>query len=905
MTTPASHRVLRAPAALHPRFASPTRRYRNVRFTDCRVLFTVHGLAAPLLLAFIGCGGDGGGDPTPPEPPATPTTVTITPATATLNAVGDRQQYRAQVLDQRGRAMSGVTIAWSSTQPGVAEVDRTTGLATATGPGMAGIRAVAQRISSEASLEVVQIPVALEKTQGDGGQGYFGRALAVSPVVRVLDANGHSASGIDVTFEVTSGGGSVSPDATRTGADGTAQTEWTLGGDSVQTLGAAVSGLTAEFTVTATEPPLEILTDSLAWGRATLDYRAELSARGGSGMGYVWSIAESSALPAGLEMTGDGRILGAPEEAGLSEVEVRVTDSNGRDTTTTFGMRVCDAPLGLAVGDVMTVDPEALEPCGFLVVADEVEAYYRVTFAGLNAEREASWQASLSMEPLPGRAVAFRPVVAGRAPREPAGADEDRTAASGAWTDALEIQLANEELHREIRRQEAELMREMLARGPLEILPNRPQAQASGAAVTPVTFKLYNRASGGNRCAVHQTLLADVIAENDDFIVYEDVEASSPVSVENANRIIDFYSEHGKEIIEGYFGGVSDVNGDGRIALLVDPALPGVQAFVWSADMTFSASTCPASNEMELVHMSEDAFEYNDGYWALAVLVHEVKHVSSLYKRVVNHRRRGSRMGDETFHPLWIEEGAAEIAKEMSSRLAWERAGGPAAGERADLEDMRIARREAEPEFYGVFDLMSRTVRAFSPELNAIAFDPNDLGGTYVYGSGWHFHRFLRDWLARGEAGVDMSADAALVTALNDTLTVPGVEGIEEVTGMTMAELLHAHAIAMTVAGSEDLVADDDTPRFLTYDFPTATEIITNPDPPGRYPWPRTMTGEDDLSAVPAAVLGLDQRFTGRVTSNGVRFLDFEAMAAGASAVFRVTVGPEVSVIVARIAKPL
>ena len=852
------------------------------------------------LLALAGCGG-GDGDPMPPEPPATPTTVTITPASVTLNAVGDQEQYTAQVLDQRGRAMSGVTVTWSSTQPGVAEVDRATGLATATGPGTAGIRAVAQRVSGEAMLEVVQLPTALEKTQGDGEQGYFGEALAVSPAVRVLDANGHPARGIAVAFQVTSGGGSVSPESANTDPDGEARTEWTMGEDSVQTLSATVSELTAEFSVNAVEPPLEILTDSLAWGRATLDYLTELSAKGGSRMGYVWSLAENAALPTGLEITSDGRIRGTPEDAGVSEVEIRVTDSNGRDTTTTFGLRVCDAPLGLAVGDVMTVDPEALEPCGFLVVADEAEAYYRVTFAGLNAGRQASSRTSLWMEPLPGQMAAFRPAAAERGPRRPTEVDQDWAAASAAWSELLEIERANEQLHREIRRQEAELMREMMARGPLEILPDRPAVQAQRTAATPVTFKLHS--FPGVSCSVDTTLVADVIAENDHIIVYESVEAQSPVSVENANTIIDFYSEHGKEIIERYFGGVSDVNGDGKIALLVDPTVAGVQAYVWSADFTLPATNCPASNEMELVHMSVRSFDFdNDRYWALSALVHEVKHVSSMYKRVVNHRRRGSRMGDEVFHPVWIEEGTAEIAKEMSSRLAWERAGGPAAGERAYGDSMRVALRETAPEFYGVFNMMSRTVLAFSPDPNGITFRPNNQG--HEYGSGWHFHRFLRDWVAGRGAGMNMAADEALVTALNDSLTAPGTEGIEAVTGMTMAELLHDHAVAMTVAGSEDVLADDATPRFLSYDFPTTTEIFINPDPPGRYPWPKTLTGDDDFSAMAAAALGMDQRFEGSVTSNGVRVLDFEAMEAGARAVFRVTVGPEVSVIVARIAKP-
>ena len=81
-----------------------------------------------------------------------------------------------------------------------------------------------------------------------------------------------------------------------------------------------------------------------------------------------------------------------------------------------------------------------------------------------------------------------------------------------------------------------------------------------------------------------------------------------------------------------------------------------------------------------------------------------------------------------------------------------------------------------------------------------------------------------------------MAADEAFVTALNDTLTVPGIEGLEHVMGMSMAELFQAHAIAMTVAGSEDLLTDDATPRFLSYDFPTATEIFVNPTRRGAIP---------------------------------------------------------------------
>ena len=245
-----------------------------------------------------------------------------------------------------------------------------------------------------------------------------------------------------------------------------------------------------------------------------------------------------------------------------------------------------------------------------------------------------------------------------------------------------------------------------------------------------------------------------MIAENDHFVVYEEVDATAKVSADNANTMIDFYSEHGAEIIDRYFGGVSDVNGDGKITLLVDPALDGIQAYVWSADMTLSATDCASSNQMELVHMSRGAFDQfnDDDYWALSALVHEAKHVSSLYKRVVNNRRRGS-VG-RAFHPTWVEEGTAEIAKEMSSRLAWERAGGPAMGERAHGDTLRTAIRETRPQVYGVFSLMARVVRAFSPDPNAITYEPSGQGN--VYGSGWHFHRLLRDRTASSGEGSTM-----------------------------------------------------------------------------------------------------------------------------------------------------
>ncbi len=873
------------------------------------------------LAALVGCGDE----PTPPPPPPVPTTVSVTPATLDFTAVGDTARLHAQVSDQYGAAMNGTPVTWTSLRPGTATVDRGAGLVTAAGNGTAAIVARAGGVSGEAQVAVRQEADSLEKTGGDDQAGHFGEALPVHPSVRILDANGHPAEGITVAFAVTAGGGTVSQPSPATGADGVAATLWTLGPDSVQQLSATAAGRTLEFTATATPLALAILTDSLPLGRATIAYDGALRARGGTGGGYVWSVAGETELPPGLALAADGRIEGLPTAPGDFEFAVRVADSRGEEVAATLGLTVCEGPLGLEIGEVRTIVPDEIAVCGAFVRAASASAYYRVTLAGLDAGRRRTFPVTLAAEAIRApRAIRVAAEGAADAPvlRPVVAAAGGRAGGAGAWDEgtriAIEEAVAIEDdvaaLHDRVRRDEIELFRQLEAEGRLEEMlerglraqEERQRLRDAGLAATRSnarTFRLYDR-EGDSRCTVHQTVDAHVIAESEHLVVYEEVDAQSPARVANVERVLDFYNAHGAEIIEGYFGGVSDVDANGKITVLIDPSLEGVRAFVWSADMTFTAADCPASNEMELVHMSAGAFSQfdSDRYWALAAMVHEVKHVSSLYKRVRSDAIRGRPRGWPTFHPSWIEEGTADIAKELASRLAWERAGGLSRDGRANDGWIQDGLLNMRPEVYGIASIMGRVVRAFSVDPNAISFEPNDQGN--VYGSGWHFHRHLRDLFAPGNAGGTAAADQALIFALNDSLALPGTAGIEQATGRTMEELLASHAVALTVAGAEPWLADDATPRFLTYDFPTATEIASSPDPPGRYPWPVTLTGGDNENSDPAAPLSRARRFPGEISSSGVRVYDFQATAAGEGAVFRVETQAPVVVVVARIPRP-
>ena len=651
---------------------------------------------------------------------------------------------------------------------------------------------------------------------------------------------------------------------------------------------------------------LFIATESLDVGRVTIPYSQQLLARGGTTEGLVWSLEGGTRLPEGLVFTSNGTISGTPSVTSFTEFRVSVTNPQGGRASAALSLRVCEGPLGLEEGDYQVFASGERGECGFFVRAPRAGAYYRVTMVGTEAPQNPRLHdVGLSVE---GSFTAAAAAMVASSERAGGGARQEAGSIGGPWLeDLIERERDHARAHARLRRNEAELVRRLSAEGPLPILPDLSQqvARAGGGAGRSRAPEEYDFRIGdpfGNSgCTTDTTVTATLVAENGYLAFYE---YETSVSADNVRRILDFYAEHGEEVIQRYFGGVGDVNGDGIVVALIRAGLPGnSRAYVWSADMTLSQNSCSSSNEMELMHVDAEIIDDigNDEYWALGTVVHEMKHVSSLYK---GFRRRGG----ERFHPLWIEEGTADIAKEVASRLAWQRAGGPAITDRVTGDDLRSAFRtsggNARAEAYGVFTSMARTVFAFAPDSSAVTFDyqGGEIGD--IYGSGWHFHRFLRD---RFVGAGSSATDANFMYELNDSLTAAGIQGIVAVTGRPMEELLIEHALAMTFAGSER-VAGAGVPHFTTYDFPTATEVFSQPDPPGFYPWPVTTTGEDTDNttapvAVPLATSGT-RTFDGRLAASGVRIHDFRARGAGNAAAFYFDIPTSARVIVARIVDP-
>jgi hypothetical protein len=369
------------------------------------------------------------------------------------------------------------------------------------------------------------------------------------------------------------------------------------------------------------------------------------------------------------------------------------------------------------------------------------------------------------------------------------------------------------------------------------------------------------------------------VHENDDLVLYQDStqRTTQPIPVGLAQELATYYSDYGKPVVENYFGTPSDIDGNGKVVVLATPLARGdTVAFVWQGDF-FSKASCPASNEMELIYFNtEDILAIQDeSYHALAVAAHEAKHVVSLYNRLVASRRAGTSRS----HPTWIEEGTAEIAGEMSSRVAWAANGGPPVGARLEGSDFYPGNQlRVTAENYGVLLDLARTVWYLSSQPNGVVVTPEGAPEfSDVYGSGWTFMRWLGD--AYGQAGTAPQADAPLFRAMNDSLAGQGTAGILEQTGKTFTTLLDEFAVAVML---HETGAPAPSRDFATYDYLSGTDIFTNPDPPGVFPWPVTTTEGDNES-----VSFQTAQYEGPIGSSGIRIHDLASNGTGQGAQIR------------------
>ncbi len=146
-------------------------------------------------------------------------------------------------------------VAWTSSDTTVVKVGSGTGLATAVALGSAQITATSGVANKTAAVTVIQVAAQVTKVSGDAQTNTVGKALTQPLLVKVVDSMGTPIAGATVTFAVTAGAGGLGTPTPATGANGQAQTTWTLGpAAGNQGVSASVGGgaTPAVFTATAT-----------------------------------------------------------------------------------------------------------------------------------------------------------------------------------------------------------------------------------------------------------------------------------------------------------------------------------------------------------------------------------------------------------------------------------------------------------------------------------------------------------------------------------------------------------------------------------------------------------------------------------------------------------------------------
>jgi uncharacterized protein YjdB len=185
-------------------------------------------------------------------------TVTVVPPTATI-AAGATQQFTATLRDELGNALTGRAVNWTSSDPNIASINASTGLATGNRPGTVTITATSEGRSGTAQLTVnIGAPARLAFLQGPSSV-QAGSTMQPAVTVEIQDAAGNrvtTANSQVISLAVTPSSGVTLGGNTATAVNGVATfNSFTVSTAGTYTLTASSAGLTSatssSFVVTA------------------------------------------------------------------------------------------------------------------------------------------------------------------------------------------------------------------------------------------------------------------------------------------------------------------------------------------------------------------------------------------------------------------------------------------------------------------------------------------------------------------------------------------------------------------------------------------------------------------------------------------------------------------------------
>lgn len=303
-------------------------------------------------------------------PSASVSGLTVSPSLLPQSAGSAYSEVTVTVRDADGATVMGASVAIAATgagnvitQPGVTDATgRAVGRVASSVAGTKIVSAVVNgslALDSTATLVVSALaPDSVARVSADGQSATVGGAVVDPPTVRVLAAGGVPVAGVQVTFAITAGGGSITgPAVLNTDNNGDARlTAWVLGtapGANALTAtvtGPAIGGNPITFSATAV---VGAPSASRSGVRAA---PASLTVSNGGQQSVITVTARDAfgnALPGvsvTLGATGSGNVLTQP---------VGVTDSNGEATGAISSVNVGAKSVSAVLGGSLVVDSTA------------------------------------------------------------------------------------------------------------------------------------------------------------------------------------------------------------------------------------------------------------------------------------------------------------------------------------------------------------------------------------------------------------------------------------------------------------------------------------------------------------------------------------------------------------------
>ncbi len=241
-----------------------------------------------------------------------PARIAVSPAAAMFESIGDTVRLTAEAADANGNAVADPSLTWASEDEAVATVDEG-GLVTAAGNGSANIAASSGSARGSAAVTVSQVIVAMDVMPAATTLFSLGDTLRL--VAAGVDANGHAAAGLDVTW-ISENEAVVSVDAdglvtaVRTGSTDV----FAESGEYRDSAGVTVAQLAAEVRVSPSVDTLAAVGDTVRLGAVALDANGNEV----EDTDYVWTAPHPAVLT-----VDDGLVTAAG--AGTGEIRVKAT----------------------------------------------------------------------------------------------------------------------------------------------------------------------------------------------------------------------------------------------------------------------------------------------------------------------------------------------------------------------------------------------------------------------------------------------------------------------------------------------------------------------------------------------------------------------------------------------------